>query len=345
MKYPETDLLEVLGATKGIWASARGKSILITGGTGFVGSWLVESFKVINDQLKLGAKLFVLSRNPEEFLKLRPHLVSPEIIFIRGDICETIVSPAKFDFIIHAATSPANAVFSDSALTDVLTAIEGTKNILDRAVKDRSSFLYVSTGAVYGAALPQVQFLEEIVVGPDLKKISSGYAEAKRVCEWMAHLYASKHNLEIKIARCFSFVGPGLPLDKHYAIGNFIGSVLTNSDIEISSSGTAVRSYLYSSDMAAWIWTVLLKGKKSEVYNVGSRESVSIKALADLVISSVASEKQVIVLGKTSASLASEYYVPSILKIESLGVKEMVNLETAIRRTVKYHENLRTENS
>jgi len=136
------------------------------------------------------------------------------------------------------------------------------------------------------------------------------------------------------IARCFAFVGPDLPLNVHFAIGNFIRDALTADAITVSGDGTPLRTYLHQSDLAHWLLTLLVHGRPGQVYNVGSDEVISIAALAHLVRDILAPDKPVYILGQLDPSAARNRYVPDIRKAQQeLGLSVTVPLAEAIRRT------------
>jgi dTDP-glucose 4,6-dehydratase len=143
--------------------------------------------------------------------------------------------------------------------------------------------------------------------------------------------------MHVKIARCFAFVGPYLPMDKHFAIGNFIRDALAGQTITIHGDGTPLRSYLYAADLAAWLWTILLQGQDGVAYNVGGDEVVSIAELAHAV--NVALHTKVSVVCKTSApaNCAPERYIPDVSRAKAeLGLRPRIDLREAIQRTARW---------
>jgi len=334
------DLDHVLSNTKGIWNDLRNQRIFITGGTGFFGCWLLESFAWINDKLDLNAKAVVLTRNRELFKKRAPHLVShPAIDFHLGDVTSFEFPKGSFRHVIHAASEP-GAVTSQRMPTSVFDVmVQGTRHTLDFAAQSGAhNFLLVSSGAVYGDQPETLTHVSEdhSCERDDVNSVST-YAEGKRAAELISISEAKKHKLQIKIARCFSFVGPYLPLDGHFAVGNFISDALGGGTVEVKGDGTPYRSYLYAADLAIWLWTILLRGKFSHPYNVGSEDEVSISQCARLVANAFEPERQVHVAGGMSPSLSAHRYVPSTERAKSeLGLKQSIGLSEGIKRTVRW---------
>lgn len=332
------DLTEVLNRTSELWEELRGNKLFITGGTGFFGCWLLESFIHANEHLDLQASAVVLTRDPAAFKQKAAHLATnPAISFISGDIGSLEFPSGEFSHVIHAATD----VYSQSSpLNTIDTIVSGTRRVLDFAVRcGAKKFLFVSSGAVYGRQPPAISHVgEEYAGAPDVGNINSAYGESKRLAELLCAVYAGQYEIEIKIARCFAFVGPYLQLDGHLAIGNFIKDYLDGNPIRVGGDGTPVRSYLYAADLTVWLWTILFRGAPNRSYNVGSEKEISIIDLARMISALSGDETKVeAALKPVSADVLPERYVPQTKRAFSeLGLGAATDLETALRKTVEF---------
>jgi dTDP-glucose 4,6-dehydratase len=340
------DLDHILVHTRGIWEPLRGENIFITGGTGFFGRWLLESFAHVNDTLDLGAKMLVLSRSPEAFAAKAPHLCeNPAISFVRGDVRTFTAAevrsqlrptpPGNFKFVIHAATEASAKLNEEDPLLMIDTIVQGTRATLDFAVESGARrFLLTSSGAVYGpqpTAMPHIR--EDYAGAPDCSDPNAAYGGGKRIAELLCACFHKQHGLETLIARCFAFVGPFLPLDAHFAIGNFIRDGLGGGPIQVNGDGTPYRSYLYSADAVIWLWTILLKGRPIRPFNVGSEDGRTIHALAEIV-AEVCGVGKVVVRKKADPNIPPSRYIPSCQRAhEELGLRQHIDLVDAIRRT------------
>jgi dTDP-glucose 4,6-dehydratase len=151
---------------------------------------------------------------------------------------------------------------------------------------------------------------------------------------------------EAKIARCWAFCGPHLPLEAHFAIGNFIGDVLAGRAISIGGDGTPRRSYLYAADLAIWLWTMLFRAPALAPINVGSERDVSIRELAEIVAATLAPATQIRIAKQAAPGAAPARYVPSVERAEEmLGLRERVGLEESIRRTFAWHRDFLAESA
>lgn len=328
------DLDHILRHTEGLWEPLRGESIFITGGTGFFGRWLLESFAHANRELGLGAKALVLSRNPGAFTVRAPHLhETAGIAYVRGDVRDFIFPGRHFSHIIHAGTT-SSAPVPPLEMFDTITS--GTRRVLDFAVAcGTKKFLFISSGAVYGRQPPDLTHVPETYIGaPDLHDPNSAYGEGKRAAELLCAICAKQHGIETKIARCFAFVGPHLPLDAHFAIGNFIRDAMRGGPIQVNGDGTPYRSYLYAADLAVWLWTILFRGAAGTAYNVGSEEALTISAVADAVAEAFEPVRPVRIAKERVPGAPSQRYVPSTARARNaLGLRQRVDLPEAILRT------------
>ena len=334
------DLDHILAHTEGLWEELRGQRLFITGGTGFFGCWLLESFAWANDKLGLEAKAVVLTRNAEAFRNKVPHLAShPAIQFHIGDVQDFDFPAGSFSHVIHAATE-ANAKLSvENPLLVFETIVAGTRRTLEFARHGGArKFLLTSSGAVYGRQPPEITHLPETYPsGPATDEPGSAYGEGKRAAEMLCTLYGHQFGLAAKIARCFAFVGPYLPLDIHFAIGNFIRDGLRGGPIKVSGDGTPFRSYLYAADLAVWLWTILIKGQPERAYNVGSEADLPIMEVAREVANAFRPPLRVTVAREAQPGKPVERYVPLTRRAwTELGLAARVPLGDAIRRTAEW---------
>jgi len=339
-----TDLDQILTHTRDLWTEARGQRIFLTGGTGFFGCWLVESFLHANRALQLDANIAVLTRNPTAFAQKCPHLQSdPALTLIPGDVRDfrlpSTLDSAEFRYVIHAATEASAKQAAEEPLAMFQTIVRGTERALQFAsTHGTRKFLLTSSGAVYGEQPASITHLPEDYAGaPNPLARGSVYAEGKRAAELLCALYANDM-LECKVARCFAFVGPHLPLDAHFAIGNFLRDAMRGAPIQINGDGTPMRSYLYAADLAIWLWTMLFRAPSCEAINVGSEEAISIADLAHTVNASLGSNAPIHIAQQAPPDTPPRQYVPSTRKAEQvLGLRRTVPLDEAIRRTAIWH--------
>jgi dTDP-glucose 4,6-dehydratase len=344
------DLDHVLAHTEGLWEELRGQRLFLTGGTGFFGRWLLESFTWANDRLGLGSRAVVLSRDPAAFARKAPHLAAhPTIRWVTGDVRDFAFVDGPFQYVIHAATDASAKLIADAPLEMFDTIVAGTRRVLEFAFAvGARKVMFTSSGAVYGRQPPELTHVSEKYSGsPDPTDPRSAYGEGKRAAELLGCLYAREHRLEFKIARCFAFVGPFLPLDAHFAIGNFIRDALVGGPIRVNGDGTPFRSYLYAADLAAWLWTILCRGTSARPYNVGSDEAMSVGEAAERVAQVHPGERlEVQVAVRPTPGRIPERYTPNIRRaVDELGLSVAVPFPEALRRTVRWHTTDRNRGS
>ncbi|MCM2279303.1 MAG: NAD(P)-dependent oxidoreductase [Oligoflexia bacterium] len=342
----QRDLDEVIQRGKEDWLKLRGKSIFITGGTGFFGKWLLASLCEAQRRFDLGISITALSRNPHAFLEKYPAFSQPCLSFIPGDVLNFPYPEKKFDLGIHAAVEASAALNLDHPLQMLETNISGTRRVMEFFGKASvKRVLFVSSGAVYGPQPPEIPLLSEGYSGaPSPLNPANAYAEGKRAAELYSALISRARGFELVVARCFAFVGPFLPLDTHFAVGNFIRDALAGKEIVIKGDGTPIRSYLYASDLVLWLLGVLTRGRNQTAYNVGSEESVTIEELAN-TLSQCFERPPVVRKEIPSAERPSgggNRYLPSTkLAREQLGLQQWIPLHEALRRTIDWNQTQR----
>jgi nucleoside-diphosphate-sugar epimerase len=331
------DLDGVLNVTRELWEELRGSHIFITGGTGWVGTWLLESFCWANKRLRLGMRATVLTRNPKAFKKAAPHLFAdPALTFRVGDIRSFDFPQGSFTHVVHGATESSARLNAENPVLMLDTIVTGTRRCLEFAAAcGAGKFLLTSSGAVYGKQPQNLSHVPETFMGgPDPLDPKSAYHEGKRAAELQCVLLGRSSGFDAKIARCFTFVGPYMKLDAHFAIGNFIGDQLKGGPIAVKGDGTAVRSYMYMSDLAVWLWTILVRGNAGRAYNVGSEDAITISELAQEVAGALTPRVAVEFRGKPLPNPVVDRYVPDTHRARlELGLRQNVSLVESIRRT------------
>lgn len=331
---PRHDLEQVLNLAGPDLSMLRGARIFLTGGTGFFGRWLTESWASAQAQLQLHGELHILSRDPQTHLRHCPHLACQEgIHFHRGDQSSFEFPAGSFDAVIHGA------VEHGSPTQTFLGNLEGLQHTLQFAQTARAPrMLLLSSGAVYGIQPPELDRIPESYRGaPDVLEAASAYGLAKRAGEFLAGEATRSGGPQCVIARGFAFLGPGLPLGRNYAIGNFIRDAMGTDPIQIEGDGTPFRSYLYASDLAVWLWGLLARGAAGRAYNVGSSEPLSILNLAERVRAVLCPERAITVAGRPDPMRPAARYVPDTSRAqEELGLKQSVPLEEGIQRTAAW---------
>jgi nucleoside-diphosphate-sugar epimerase len=322
-----------------------GHRIYLAGATGFFGKNLLALLSHLRSR---GASFEVsaLSRRPAMFLGGHPWWDAPWITWLQGDAADPWPGAGAHSLLVHAATDTAA-----DAHRDGLEAFNQMVSISRRAMEFAGNrgvrrVLLCGSGAQYGAiaasgatrAAGGAGAAEQDRAACDSTAASSAYGEAKRVGELLGALHASRHGFEVVNSRCFAFVGPGLPLDGHFAIGNFLRDALAGTPIRMSSSGAAVRSYLYGADLAVWLLLLLLEAPAGAAINVGSDQPLSIFDLAQRVRGLVNHALEVIP-GPVRPADERQYYVPSIACARALGLEPWTALDRAILRTAAWHRN------
>lgn len=324
------DVRALLAATRAeVWSGLRGQRLFVTGGTGFVGKWLLEALAAADGQFGLGLRVTVLTRDAAAFRRRHPRLAAaPMLQWHEGDVARFAYPAGNFDLVLHAAL-PASTHAQD-AHTLVETARAGLAHVCAFAAQAGARrLLHVSSGAVYGAAREPRPLAES---APWSEPAPNAYTEAKRAAE---RLCAQDWPFEVVIARCFAFAGPYLEVSGGSAAAQFTAAASAGQEIVVQGTGEAVRSFQYPADMARWLLTMLVLGRAGAAYNVGSAEAVSILELARRVAAAAGTGCRV--LGQAAPGLAGSYYVPDVgAARDELALQNTIGLDAALRRTLAW---------
>jgi nucleoside-diphosphate-sugar epimerase len=314
-----------------------GRRVVLTGGTGFFGKQLLSLFDFLYAR---GARFSVvsISREPERFLREHAEFSTlPWLRFVATDLAIGVPPPTAADLLIHAGTDTrANAHLDPIASFN--GQVEVTRHTLEHAKRSGvERLLLCGSGAQYPdkPVRTDLGFQEAEAPTCDPSNASGGYGEAKRVDESLAAQMGRDTGCAVINTRCFAFVGPGLPLTGHFAIGNFINDGLAGGPVRVSSAGAALRSYLYGADLAVWLLLLLLEAPSGSAVNVGSDRPISIGELARLV-ASVLDPKMAVRFGAAPDNAARLHYWPHTGRARALGLEVWTPIETAIARTAAY---------
>jgi dTDP-glucose 4,6-dehydratase len=322
----------------GVWTALHRKRLFITGGTGFVGCWLLEALLFANRRFQLELTITVLTRNPVGFSDKAPHLANDAAVTLaRGDMRELNGICGPFDAVIHAATDVAAQVPSALAAFDAI--VGGTHEALKLAGRSGARrFLYLSSGAVYGRCPADLPRIPESYQGAPSIEDGSPYAHGKRASEWLVRAFCKEGGIEPVTARLFALIGPYLPLDGHFAASQFFRDALAGSPPTVNGGERTVRSYLYGADLAIWLLTILAQGEPFQCYNVGSEEAVTIGTLARRIAGLCLDDSQVRTQSDAGAvGLAGDRYVPDTAKArETLALREYTVLDQALATTIDW---------
>lgn len=313
------------------------KTLLLIGGTGFFGKSFLDSHRRGMLSRWGISKILIVSRNAERLRIEVPVLLNSSIHLIAGDVGIMNSLPSA-DYVIHAAASTNARSYLDQPDIEKRNIQAATYNYckLARSAHFKGKILYVSSGAVYGPQPSDIEFLNESYEFDGLDEGfvdgKRDYAFAKRDAE-NAIQELGKENINVAIARCFAFVGPWLPRDQHFAIGNFIRDGLMGRPIDVKASRQVYRSYMHSDDLVNWLMTICDNASRNcPIYNVGSDEAIEIRDLAELV-----AQKFSIKVNKAALNdCGIDRYVPSIDKAsKELGLKLSMDLLGAIDKTIE----------
>jgi nucleoside-diphosphate-sugar epimerase len=326
------------------WEKFKNSSVLVTGATGMLGSYIIYVLNYLNYTFKLNISILCLVRNSFKIISLCSGLKifedSFNMSYIIGDVEADICK--KVDYIIHTASPANSSIYSVSPVSVITANVMGTKNLLDLAVESQSKgVLFLSSGEVSGKVDKDIMTEDDYGYLNPLD-VRSCYGESKRMAENMCKCYSYQYGVPVKIARPDHTYGPSMNLKTDGRVfAEFVSNVVDNKDIVIKSDGTAIRTFNYISDATEGFFRVLLYGDSGECYNVSNRKGrTSISNLAKILVS-LYPEKQLKVVyrdrnKKDTYMENKNKFCPSldISKIKKLGYSCKFDLKEGFKRTI-----------
>ena len=324
----------------------HGSRLLLTGATGFVGTHLLESIR--HARVRTGADVRVVApvRVPGRLHARLPWTKdAPWLEVVQGDVRWFAMPPGAIDLAIHAANTASPSEIDADADGIARMVIEGSvRTHALAAAAGARRMLQLSSGSVHGSHFtPSAPIAENDPGEPRGNSPAERLARGKRDAEQsLLDVSGESNGPAVVFARGFALAGPWLPLDAAFAFGNFIGAAMRGEPVVVSGDGTPVRSYLYSGDLVAWLWTLLLKGTGGRAYNVGSARAVTIGELAHRVAALLGTSVEV--MGVPVPGARAHYHVPDLTRVKSeLGLEETVPLNDQIVRTAKWWKETKTQ--
>lgn len=324
------------------WQKLQDCSILISGASGLVGSFLIDVLMMQNKQYGLNCKVFALGRNAQRAKDRFEYCWDDDnFLFVSHDINLplTIEGVKKVDYVLHLASNTHPVAYSTEPISTITTNIIGTQNMLDFAVSHESKRMaFASSNEIYGENRGDVEKFEEDYCGYiDCNTLRAGYPESKRCGEALCQAYKSQKGLDIVIPRLTRSYGPTLLQTDTKAMSQFIKKAIAGEDIVLKSEGNQYYSYTYVADAVSGLLTVLLLGENGEAYNIADEASdIKLKDLAK-VIADIAGTEVVFELPDAVESAGYSKATKARLenqKLQELGWKSKYDIEKGINNTI-----------
>lgn len=319
----------------------KNKSIMITGASGLIGSFIVDTLMYSNEKMNMNVTIYALGRSKKRLEDRFSEYKNNDLFHIvEQDVNEKIDFNFEVDFIIHAASNAYPAAFNTDPVGTILSNVCGTDNLLRYgSSKNAKRFLFVSSGEVYGQCTDDIEEFHESYSGyVDPTKARSCYPASKRTAETLCISYTKQYGLDTVIVRPCHCYGPNVTKSDNRASVQFINNGLQNKDIILKSAGRQLRSYCYIADCVSALLTVLIKGNSCEAYNIANPEvKVTVSEYAQIVAEMCGRK----VLYEQPDAVAKQEQTPiekQVLcadKLEALGWKGCYSINQGIENTLE----------
>ena len=315
------------------------RRVLVTGGSGFVGRWLIMALLHAAQRLRIEPQIASINRTTTAWQV--PLAENRQLNVINSDVTNSIAVDNRFDYVFHCAT-PASSLLNETNPSEMKRVIEiGAENVIEYLAGSSTRVVNVSSGAVYGVQPSDVGCLDDEWFG-DARYVlpNSAYHHAKVAAERRFNTAHRDSALDVVHARLFAFVAPFLPLNRHFAAGNFLKDALAGEPVMITGDGRTIRTYMYGTDLVVWLFAAAVRGVSGSAYNIGSPYEITIEELATRISQISGSGAGVRNLGEPDLAQSAHRYVPCTTRTENaLGVHLEIGLDTAIDRTLRWLRN------
>lgn len=325
------------------WRRLSGKSILVTGATGMIPGYLVETLLFLNKTLpKMKMKIYGLARNRQKAsLRYQDDLENKRLNLLIQDVSLPLKCRQRFDLIIHAASLASPIHFKSNPIGTIMPNVFGTCHLLEHAQKSKSElFLFISSPDVYGDTSEKSAISEDDYGYLDPLAQRSCYGESKRMGETLCLAWQNQNNIPVKIVRPFHVYGPGLNLDDGRVFSDFVSNVVRKQNILIKGQGNEYRTFCYLADAVLAIFTVLFFGRKGQAYNIGNDQGeIQIKKLAQLLVKLFPQYQLKVVFAqqrnKDYLKSPNKRGYPDTTKLKQLKWLPHYSLEEGFKRTIR----------
>ena len=325
------------------WEKLRGGAILLSGSSGMLGSYILDTLLTLNEDRDYGMTVYGLMRNPDKL----PDRMRSRIHVIRQSVVDPIDTNVRFDYVLHTASPASPKIMRNDPVGTIAANALGAWNTLKVAAEScAKGFLFISSREIYGQPYEGQEFFRENTYGlVDPLDPRSCYPEGKKAAETMAACYHAQYGLNVKLARLAHTLGPGMSVDDGRVQADFFRDLINRRNIVLKSDGTSVRTYTYVRDAVSAIFYILLNSPDDEmVYNISSEDAtVSIRQLAEAMVDAYPERKLSLSfdIPETVENGGTAPFTLGILsseKLKRLGWTPKCSLHDGIVRTVTYLE-------
>ena len=264
----------------------KGKSFLVTGATGLIGSVFIKCLLELNRHKNLGVKVIAVVRNLQKAAQIfgKDTTDLTTMMLELSEVGVRNLTP-KVDYVIHLASPTASKYFVENPVETLRTAFEGTTSLLEYAKQaDVQAMVYASSLEVYGSNLTDEWLKEDFQGYVNPTEVRSSYNIGKRACECLCHSYAKEYGVPVRIARMTQTFGAGVEYNDNRVFAQFARKAIEGQNIELHTTGETCRMYCYTTDAVSAMLYLLIHGKAGEAYNIANKESyISIRDMAQMV--------------------------------------------------------------